>query len=53
MTVPLQSNLLLSIAADVRDAVSRFRRTSLESFEAYLTAGGKLVEARGECRRGQ
>ena len=53
MSVSLQSNLLASLAADVREAVSRFKRASLESFEAYLTAGGKLVEARGECRRGQ
>ncbi len=53
MSVPLQSNLLLSLAADVHEAVQRFKRSSLESFEAYLTAGGKLVEARGECRRGQ
>ena len=49
----LQSNLLLSLAGDVREAVSRYKRSSLESFEAYLTAGRKLVEARGECRRGQ
>ena len=53
MSVPLQSNLLLSLAGDVREAVLRFKRSSLESFEAYLTAGGKLVEARGEAKRGQ
>ena len=53
MSVPLQSNLLSSLAADVREAVSRFKRSSLEAHQAYLEAGAKLVEARGEYRRGQ
>ena len=53
MIVP-ESNYLPSLAADVRETVSRFKRSSLEAHQAYIEAGGKLVEARGECRlRGQ
>lgn len=50
---PALSNFLSSLAVDVAGDVAAYRRGSLEAHRAYLSAGAKLVQARGECRRGQ
>ena len=50
---PRLSNFLSALAADVAGHVSAYRRSSLDAHRAYLAAGAKLVEARGECRRGE
>lgn len=53
MSVPLQSNFLASLAVDVRADMTAYRRATIEAHRAYLRAGKRLVEARGEAKRGE
>lgn len=52
MTV-LQSNYLASLAVDVRADMTAYRRSSIEAHRAYIRAGKRLLEARGEAKRGE
>ena len=52
MSPPL-SNFLTVLAIEIAGEVAAFKRGSLAAHTAYLTAAAKLVDARGECRRGQ
>lgn len=47
------SNRLADLAERAGEAARAYRRGSIESIEAYLSAGALLAEARGECRRGE
>ena len=40
-------------AADVARDIAAYQRSSLEAHRAYFAAASKLVEARGQCRRGE
>ena len=51
--IVLESNYLTSLAADVRNEVERFKRSSEAAHGAYLRAGVRLREARAEAKRGQ
>ena len=51
--VPVLSNRLADLAERAGEAAKAYRRGSIESIRAYLTAGELLAEARGECRRGE
>ena len=53
MSGPALSNFLTVLAVEIAGEVAAFKRGSLAAHTAYLEAGRKLVEARGECRRGQ
>lgn len=48
---PVLSNRLSDLAERAGEAARAYRRGSIESIEAYLSAGALLAEARGECRR--
>lgn len=50
---PPLSNRLADLAERAGEAARRYRRGSIESIQAYLSAGELLAEARGECRRGE
>lgn len=52
-TKPVLSNRLADLAERAGEAARAYRRGSIESIEAYLSAGALLAEARGECRRGE
>lgn len=47
------SNWLTVQAAEVAGDFARYKRASHEAHSAYLSAGRRLVSARGECRRGE
>ena len=51
--IPALSNRLADLAERAGEAARAYRRGSIESIRAYLTAGELLAEARGECRRGE
>ena len=50
---PALSNRLADLAERAGEAARAYRRGSIESIRAYLSAGEILAEARGECRRGE
>ena len=47
------SNRLADLAERAGEAARGYRRGSIKSIQAYLSAGELLAEARGECRRGE
>ena len=47
------SNYLTVKAAEIRNSVDRYKRSSLEAHDAYLAAGRELAGVRRECERGQ
>ena len=54
MPIPARlSNWLTVQAAEVAGDVARFKRASAEAHTAYMMAARRLVDVRGECRRGE